>query len=376
MTDDLHSLRARLDDLDLKLLEIAAQRRDLISRIIQAKSGEKHPLFDRTREREVFEKAELRGRALGLPDHVSRGLMATLIEHSHRIQEREAITADRSDPAHARHFAIIGGAGQMGRLLAETFSARGHAVSVLDQDSDPSTDAAVVSADVVMIAVPMHLAVPIIHTVAPRLRPDALLCDINSLKVDVCAAMAKNGSCEALGLHPMFGPSVRSLRRQKVVSCPVRSGPLSEWLLSELGRMGLEVVDSDPDTHDRMMAVIQVLVHFSTIVMGEALRRTGTSVSDSLKFTSPIYRLELAFVGRLFTQNPDLYAEITMTNPHGAMVRKAFLDAAKALDTSVGAGNRDVFRQQFSSVSEWFSAFGPEAMALSDFIIESLVTQP
>jgi len=140
--------------------------------------------------------------------------------------------------------------------------------------------------------------------------------------------------------------------------------------------MGLEVVYSEPEVHDQMMAVIQVLVHFSTIVMGEALRRTGTSVSDSLKFTSPIYRLELAFVGRLFTQDPDLYAEITMTNPHGAAVRDAFLDAAKALDQSVTSGDRSAFKHQFQAVSNWFSGFGSEAMALSDFIIESLVTKP
>ena len=376
MNDDLQRLRETLDELDLKLLEVAAERRDVIAKIAKAKSGDKHPLFDRVREREVFEKAETRGRRLGLPDHVSRGLMATLIEHSHRIQEHEARTADRSDPAHAKHLAIIGGGGQMGRLLSQAFAARGHAVSVLDQDSDPATDAAVTQADIVMIAVPMDCAAAMVHTVAPRLRPDALLCDINSLKSDVCAAMRDHGTSEAVGLHPMFGPSVRSLRRQKVVSCPVRSGPLTTWLLEEFGRMGLEIVHSDPETHDQMMAVIQVLVHFSTIVMGEALRRSGTSVADSLQFTSPIYRLELAFVGRLFTQNPDLYAEITMTNPYGAEVRRAFLDAARALDSSVSAGDRSAFTRQFEEVSAWFSGFGPEAMALSDFIIESLVTQP
>jgi chorismate mutase/prephenate dehydrogenase len=376
MTNDLQSLRATLDELDTNLLEIAAQRRDVIAKIAKAKAGERHPLFDRKREREVFEKAEARGKSLGLPEHVSRGLMATLIEHSHRIQEDEAVRADRANPEHRKHITIIGGAGQMGRLFERTLAARGHTITVLDRNDDPSTHTAIRVSDIVIIAVPMNLAVSMIREIAPLMRSDALLCDINSLKSDVCAAMKEHGESEALGLHPMFGPSVRSLRRQKVVSCPVRTGPVTQWLLGELGRMGLEVVDSDPDVHDQMMAVIQVLVHFSTIVMGEALRRTGTSVTDSLKFTSPIYRLELAFVGRLFTQNPDLYAEITMTNPHGATVRQAFLDAARALDHSVNSGDRRAFKNQFEAVSDWFSGFGAEAMALSDFIIESLVTQP
>ena len=376
MTNDLQSLRTTLDELDTQLLEIAAKRRDVIAHIAKAKAGDRHPLFDRAREREVFEKAARRGEALGLPEHVSRGLMATLIEHSHRIQEAEAVRADRASPEHRKHIVIIGGDGQMGRLFQRTLSTRGHSITALDREDEPTTHPSIRTADIVMVAVPMDLAAPMITAVAPLLSPDALLCDINSLKSEVCAAMQQTGESEAIGLHPMFGPSVRSLRRQKVVACPVRSGPATEWLLGELGRMGLEVVHSPPDVHDRMMAVIQVLVHFSTIVMGEALRRTGTSVADSLRFTSPIYRLELAFVGRLFTQNPDLYAEITMTNPYGAEVRKAFLDAAKALESSVHSGDRQRFTTQFQAVSEWFSEFGPEAMALSDFIIESLVTQP
>ncbi|MFT4627398.1 MAG: hypothetical protein ACI8PZ_006082 [Myxococcota bacterium] len=37
-----------------------------------------------------------------------------------------------------------------------------------------------------------------------------------------------------------------------------------------------------------MMGIVQVLVHYSTVVMGEALRRTGIRLRDTLPFTSPI----------------------------------------------------------------------------------------
>ena len=43
---------------------------------------------------------------------------------------------------------------------------------------------------------------------------------------------------------------------------------------------------------------------------------SGVGVEDSLRYTSPIYRLELAFVGRLFAQDPDLYGEIIRTNSY------------------------------------------------------------
>ena len=188
--------------------------------------------------------------------------------------------------------------------------------------------------------------------------------------------MAESPAAEIVGLHPMFGPSVGALRRQKVVVCPVRRGPRGEWLCAEFGRMGAELIESDPARHDTMMAVIQVLVHFSTIARGDALRRIGVPIEESLRFTSPIYRLELAFIGRLFTQDPNLYAEITMTNPQSERVRAAFREAVEHLDGIVSAGDRPAFRQAFTDTSTFFAGFGPDAMRLSDLVIATLVRQP
>ncbi len=376
MGEDLDTLRAELDAVDNTLLEAAARRNELVRRIAAAKAAQRRPIFDRTRERVVFERTRQKAARLGLSAEVARGLMSTMVEASHRIQEEASAAHDLAAEGHAHSFCIVGGAGQMGRLFERKLQERGHQIHILDKGDDVPGAAAVRESDIVVIAVPMHLAVDMARTLGPLVRKDALLCDINSLKADVCAAMAETARSEAMGLHPMFGPSVRSLRRQKVVACPVNAGPKGRWLCGELGRMGMELIESDPVTHDRMMAVIQVLVHFSALVMGEALRRTGLCVEDSLQFTSPIYRLELAFVGRLFTQNPDLYAEILMSNPHGPEVRRSFLAAASDLEAAATAGDREQFRAIFHSVSEYFSDFGDEAMALSDFIIEALVAQP
>ncbi len=373
---DLDTLRAELDIVDRRLLESAARRNELVRGIAKAKAGEQRPIFDRVRERKVFERARNTAAEIGLAPEVAQGLVSVMVESSHRIQEEASNAHDLARAGHVHSFCIVGGAGQMGRLFEQALGARGHSVTVLDVGDDVTTSEAVRTSDIVMIAVPMHVAVDMAHRLGPLVRPDALLCDINSLKADVCAAFEASAGSEALGLHPMFGPSVRSLRRQKVVACPVRPGPLGQWLCAELGRMGMELIESDPVTHDRMMAVIQVLVHFSAIVMGEALRRTGLAVQDSLRFTSPIYRLELAFVGRLFTQNPDLYAEIEMSNPHGPEVRRCFLEAAGDLEAATNDGDRERFRAMFGAVTEYFSDFGDEAMALSDFIIEALVAQP
>ena len=375
----LDDLRRSLDDVDRQILGAVAQRNAIVRQIAEtkARAGQEKPLFDRVRERAVYGRAHRVAQEVGLPSLAAHRVMQTLVELSHEIQEEmlsETLRAERT--AHPRRVLIVGGKGGMGRLLGGALARRGHEIATLERDDGQDRPEAVRRADIIVIAVPMAVACTVVDELGPHVRADALLCDINSLKKSVCEAMAASCAGEALGLHPMFGPTVHALRRQKVVVCPVRPGPVGAWLRRELGHMGLELIDSDPATHDRMMAVVQVLVHFSTLVMGEALRKTGVSVEESLQFTSPIYRLELAFVGRLFAQNPNLYAEIEMSNPEGAPVRRCFLEAARVLDRTISGGDRTAFRELFGGVSRYFQDFSREAMQLSDFIIDTMVTQP
>jgi prephenate dehydrogenase len=243
----------------------------------------------------------------------------------------------------------------------------------LERDDGQDRAAVVKAADLVVLAVPMGAAVEVARELGPWVREDALLCDINSLKGEICEVMGEVCRGEVLGMHPMFGPTVASLLRQKWVLCPVRPGRWSRWLEGELGKLGLELLRSEPRAHDRMMSAVQVLVHFHTLVMGEALRRAGLGVEESLRFTSPIYRIELAVVGRLFGQDPDLYAEIEMSNPYGREVLGHFLEATLSLKEIIDAGDRDAFRGVFGEVAEHFGEFKGEALALSDFLIEELV---
>jgi len=380
--DELAALRSELDALDRRMVETAARRNEIVKRIATAKAlasstsggGGGKPLFDRERERAVYERAKAVAEEVGVPAKLAHGIMTALVESSHLIQEEVSREAARSDTP--RRFLIVGGGGRMGRLLGRELGERGHTIDVLEAGNGRDRRQAVREAEVIMVAVPMGRAVEVVTEVAPHVRKEALLCDINSLKQEVCEAMGARCGGEALGLHPMFGPTTRTLRRQKIVACPVKRGPVGAWLQGELGRMGAEIIETDPASHDRMMAVVQVLVHYSTLVMGEALRSTGVSVEESLRFTSPIYRLELAFVGRLFAQNAELYAEIEMGNPYGDEFRHCFFEAAGIVNRAIRTGDRGEFRRLFEGISDYFRGFAGEAMQLSDLIIDAMVTEP
>jgi chorismate mutase/prephenate dehydrogenase len=363
--EPLAALRAELDRIDQEILERVAARLAIVGRVRAAKAASGRQVFDRAREQEVMRSAEDRARELGVSPTVARELMTVLIEASHELQQRPAAVAKR--------VLIIGGAGRMGKRFAEAFAARGHDVDVIER-GEGIDHARIARADVVMIAVPMTVAESVTAEVAPLIRADALLCDINSLKQGVCAAMA---ACpgEAIGMHPMFGPTVASLRRQKIVVCPVKRGSQAAWLEGELADMGAELVDAEPEEHDRMMAAVQVLTHFGILTMGMALARSGHALERTLAFMSPIYRLEVSMVGRLFSQSPDLYREIVMRNPFGAELRARFVEEARDLERIIGEADGAAFLQRFAETRAYFASFSAEAMALSDQIIDTVMSR-
>ena len=371
-SEGLAELRAELDAVDHSLLEAARRRLEIIRKIFEVKAADGVRLFDREREKQVFEKAKQTAQTLGLDPDVAQTIMHALVVASHGLQQ--SLGKKREAHGDAR-FLIVGGRGQMGTQLTGWLKEQGFEVESLEKGEPISADV-VREADVVVLSVPMSVVVDVAKEIGPLLRDDALLCDINSLKSEICKAMGEAFSGEVLGLHPMFGPTTASPRRQKVVACSVRPGSRSEWMLGVLSRLGFEVIETTPEKHDRLMGVIQVLTHFSTMVMGRALEKSGLSLDETLPFMSPIYRMELAFVGRLFAQDPALYSSIEMDNEIGTELREVYLGAAEELRRICDSGDDEAFEQAFLSIRKYFSAFSAEGMMLSDLIIDTVVKQP
>ena len=121
-----------------------------------------------------------------------------------------------------------------------------------------------------------------------------------------------------------------------------------------------------------MMAVVQVLVHYSTLVMGEALRSNAVPVQRSLAFTSPIYRLELTMVGRLFAQDPELYAAIEELNPHARDVVAKAAESIRYFADLVARGDFESFVADFQKTAEFLGDFTSEAQILSKQLIRHL----
>ncbi len=371
-------LRAEIDALDRDLLHTAARRMALVAEVAAYKRAHGLRVRDPARERELLADRARRAAELGLPAGEMESIFRVLLRASRDHQS--ALRAEVPPGEAPRTVAVVGGRGGIGRVMARLFEDLGHHVLVADLDTDLTPAAAAAAADVTVVSVPIDVTEAVIADLGPRVRPDALLMDVTSVKEGPVAAMlaatARSGAA-VLGTHPMFGPGVHTLQGQRVVLCPGRGDAWCAWAEGAFAARGLAVTRATPERHDRAMAVVQVLTHFQTQVYGVALARLeralDMSLGETLDFTSPAYLLELFVAARHFAQSAALYGPIEMRNPRTGEVTAAFRGAAEEVAGVLAAGDRARFEALFAEVRAFFGDFAAEAADQSSYLIDRVV---
>jgi prephenate dehydrogenase len=255
------------------------------------------------------------------------------------------------------------------RLFAEW----GQTVLEVDRDTRLRAEEAAASADVTVVSVPIGDTEAVIRAVGAHVPERGLLMDVTSLKEAPVAAMLASTRASVVGTHPMFGPDVHSLQGQRVVLCRARGETWAEWVARLFAARGMTVIESTPDDHDRAMAVVQVLTHYQTQVLGLTLARAGTPVEETRRFSSPAYLLELVVTARHFAQSAELYGPIEMRNRRTAEITSAFREAAGEVAGILERGDQEAFDTLFAEVRRYFHGFTEEALEQSTHLIDRLV---
>ncbi|MGV8074194.1 MAG: prephenate dehydrogenase/arogenate dehydrogenase family protein [Syntrophobacteraceae bacterium] len=270
---------------------------------------------------------------------------------------------------------VIGGLGEMGRLFSRFFVDLGYTVKVADRGTEYTNREAIEDADIVLFAVPLHQTVEIIRDLVPYTRPDQLLMDVTSLKVAPVKEMLCS-QASVVGLHPMFGGRVKTLDGQTLVACPVRIDR-EKWLILRkfFIDVGIRVKESTPEEHDRMMSIIQVLLHMTTMLKGRVLRELGVDIAETMAYTSPSYRLEINLLGRMFAQSPALYSAIAEMNPYTKDILAQLKAGLESYETWYSSGDLSAFMNDFehsaAHLGEFCRSAYDESSAYLDFVVQT-----
>jgi len=269
-------LRAVIDGIDREILQLLSRRNGLVGEIAACKRQNGLAIRDFQRERELITDRRDRAAPLGLSPEQIESLFRLILWGSRDRQA--ALKAEVPPDIEPRTVAVIGGHGNMGKCMAQLFADLGHFVMISDLDTQLTPEEAAASADVVVLSVPIDSTVEVIRRVGPKVKDDGLIMDVTSVKSAPLKAMLEASTANVVGAHPLFGPSVHSLQGQRVVLCPGRGENWLNWVRQTFQSRGLIVMEATPEDHDRIMSVVQVLVHFSAEVMGRTLSRLGVSI--------------------------------------------------------------------------------------------------
>lgn len=366
----LERLRQEIDQIDQQVVELLARRKQTVQKVIDIKQQHDLPTHHPAREENLISARRAQAVKAGLdPDYVEE-LFRMMLRNSRAGQLN--VLGCRSARPGARVL-ILGGLGSMGRFFTRWFSQSDYEVRILDREDWPRVRELAAGIDLALLAVPIGVTPEVALQIGPHLPPECVLADITSLKRRPLEAMLRGHAGPVVGLHPLFGPATSTMDKQIVVFSPGRGEAACQWLLDQFAIWGNVLVEAEPGEHDDTMSIVQALRHFATFAFGMFLHQRRVPIARSLELSSPIYRLELGMVGRLFAQDPVLYAEIIMASPERQTLLKDYVRFMEQTLIMVERGDKADFIAQFEKVAEWFGPFSEQALRESTFLIDKLV---
>ncbi|WP_411831828.1 prephenate dehydrogenase [Pseudoxanthomonas mexicana] len=277
---------------------------------------------------------------------------------------------------------IVGLAGAYGRWLQRFFSERmgleviGHDPAAGDSVGEREL---LDGADVLIFSAPIRHTVGIIERyveLAGGREQGRLWLDVTSIKDAPVAAMLRSRA-EVAGLHPMAAPpKAPTLKGRVMVVCEARLSRWRPWLQDCLRALEAECVPATPQRHDRVMALVQAMVHASHLSQAAVLRDYAPelgSLEALMPFRSASFEMDAAIIARILSLNPAIYEDIQFGNPHAPDMLQALGAQLGRMAALVRAGDeaaRGAFREEFLHASR--QAIGERALAAGNYGFERL----
>lgn len=362
---ELAPLREQIDQIDSQLVELLARRAAVTAQVGRVKQQYALPLYVPEREAALIKARRLQAQQSGVSAELVEDVLRRVMRESYSTQETGFVCCREG----GGKVVVVGGRGALGQRFVSLFRRSGFTVEILEADDWPDATTRVADACLVLMAVPIHLTAQLIAQL-PELPRDCVLADITSIKTAPLAAMLAKHTGPVLGLHPMFGPDVSNIVKQVVVLCHGRDEAGYDWLVTQLRVWGAVLTEKTAEQHDELMQLIQAMRHFSSLVYGVHLAEEQADLQQLLQLSSPIYRLELAMVGRLFAQNAELYADIMLSSHQVTGLLQRYQHRFNQLSHLLAAKDKAGLMAEFAKGQQYFGDLAAEFLQESRRLLQ------
>ena len=277
---------------------------------------------------------------------------------------------------------LVGSRGAYGRWLARFFEQR-MGLAVIGHDpagDDTLTPAQLIErADVLIFAAPIRATAALIARyveLAGGRERGKLWLDVTSIKATPVAALLTS-QAEVAGLHPMSAPpKTPTLKGRTMIVCEARVDAWRAWLEQFLAASEADCVRADPQQHDRIMVLVQGMVHATHMAQAALLRELAPELGglDTVqRFGTVGYELDGVVTRRILAGNAAIYEDIQFENPHIAAMLERLSAHIEFLRDCVRDGSAEARAAMRARLLEAPRAgFGAKALADGNYDFERL----
>ena len=358
-------LRQQIDQLDSQLVELLAKRAEVTAEVGRVKQQYALPLYVPEREQALIKARRQQAEQAGVSADLIEDVLRRVMRESYQTQEAGFVCCRTPGDK----VVVVGGAGALGKRFVSLFQRSGYSVEVLEQHNWHQAKQMVQGAALVLIAVPIAVTEQVIAQL-PELDADTVLADLTSTKTGPLTAMLTKHSGAVVGLHPMFGPDISNIAKQVVVVSHGRAAEHYQWLIQQFKVWGAVLTEKSAQQHDELMQLIQAMRHFSSLVYGVHLAEEQADLQQLLELSSPIYRLELAMVGRLFAQNAELYADIMLSSSAVTGLLQRYQHRFNQLSHLLAARDKAGLMAEFAKGQQFFGPLAEQFLQESRRLLQ------
>lgn len=219
------------------------------------------------------------------------------------------------------------------------------------------------NSDVIIFSVPIRKTIEVIrNSINFWLKENTLLIDVSWVKNWINEELERLGTSEFVSIHPMFWPSVQSLKGKNLIQTSSENDVWKKWKLFRrlLKKAWGNIKNMSELEHDDKMSLIQSTSHFLNLIFWNLLKSLRVKLEDLDDIWTPNFKWqEEIFLRILRWQSWTTFSDMQI---HNSKFRNEVLD--KILECTLSLWN--IVR---SWDSGWFEKMFQELQ--KEFILEN-----
>ncbi|BBA84878.1 bifunctional chorismate mutase/prephenate dehydrogenase [endosymbiont of Pachyrhynchus infernalis] len=369
---DLKDLRNKIDNIDEKIFNLINERLKIVENIGIIKNKNNISCYVSKREEFILNKLNKK-----YNKYISYFTISSVIKKIMYESYIKEIYCNNniSNNNNSIKIIFIGGKGKMGSIFKNLFIKYNYNVSEINSKDWENKEEKLLNSNLVFICSPISKLNFVLENIYKYITSECILLDISSIKEKSINKMLNIHSGPVLGLHPMFGPNIRSITKQIIIYSNGRYPEKYKWILNQFKLWGVFIYNLDSNKHDNYMLHIQSLRYINLFMLGSFIMNKNLNIKEIFKISPPIYKIYLSILCKFFSGDINLYLDIIYSSNKSLNLFDEYINYTKNIYNIFSSNKkRNNIINIFENIKSWLNKKNIKELSdINDTLSEEII---